>query len=793
MSYDIRNDESRNDESRNKNLYPNLKINGRIFPVWLLKNFSKFKLPEIIRKDNEDPCNVTTKIELRKFQEFIASYLDYRSPYHDVLLYYGVGAGKSASVMAIYNGLYNSTSGWNIFLLIKAALHDNPWEAEIKKWLQKDDYEHRYSNIIWIHYDSPYADKEFLDEVKKTDSSKKNLYIIDEVHNFIRNVYSNVTSKQGKRAISIYDYILQDKKENSSTRVVLLSATPAINKPFELGLLFNLLRPNIFPKSEILFNQYFVDNSSIPIINPKTKNMFQRRIIGLVSYYIGATPDLYASKSVNFVDVSMSEYQTDIYNYYEEIERKMSLKKKKSRSSNKETYRTYTRQASNFVFPTIENIAGDKRPRPNQFKIGEKEYENLLKTKDTDKIKKTLSSQGQAYFKALDKFRETFDNYLNKIYVKEKDSKNNILNDIENFKKYENYEDWYNKEKNKSELISKMIMCSNKFTNIIFNVFKSKGPVLIYSNYVLIEGIDILKIYLKYFGFDSFSNPKAKDYFKYAEFHNNISKEVRRQSIKMETDPDNKNGKNIKIMLFSPAGAEGISLSNIRQIHITEPYWNEVRIIQMIGRGIRQCSHKDLPMEERHVEIYRYRSIKHNIIIKETLEGSIVTQEKIVVEDKNQLNTVDTEIENLARSKQNLIESFLDTIKEAAIDCELNKNHNMMASKYRCFKFNEVSLFDKSIGPAYKEDILEDMKIDNGSNATKSITIKVKAIKIRGVIKIGNKEDISNYWYCPETGTIYDFDLNYPVGKVKKDINGIIEKIDKDTYVIDIIPVPVII
>jgi superfamily II DNA or RNA helicase len=786
-------DDIRNDESRNKNIYPNLKINGRIFPVWLLKNFSKFKLPEIIRKDNEDPCNITTKLELRKFQEFIASYLDYKSPYHDILLYYGVGAGKSASVMAIYNGLYNSTSGWNVFLLIKAALHDNPWEAEIKKWLQKDDYEHRYSNIIWIHYDSPYADKEFLDEVKKTDASKKNLYIIDEVHNFIRNVYSNVTSKQGKRAIAIYDYILQDKKENSSTRVVLLSATPAINKPFELGLLFNLLRPNIFPKSEILFDQYFVDNSSIPVINPKTKNMFQRRIIGLVSYYIGATPDLYASKSVNFVDVPMSEYQTDIYNYFEELERKMSSKKKKSRSSNKETYRTYTRQASNFVFPTVENIAGDKRPRPNQFKIGEKEYENLLKTKDTEKIKKTLSSQSQAYFKTLEKFRETFDNYLNKIYLKEKDSKNNILNDIENFKKYENYEDWYNNEKNKSELINKMIMCSNKFTNIIFNVFKSKGPVLIYSNYVLIEGIDVIKIYLKYFGFDSFSNPKAKDYFKYAEFHNDISKEVRRQSIKIETAPDNKHGKNIKIMLFSPAGAEGISLNNIKQIHITEPYWNEVRIIQMIGRGIRQCSHKDLPMDERHVEIYRYRSIKHNIIIKETLEGSVVTQEKVVIEDKSQLNTVDTEIENLARSKHNLIESFLDTIKEAAIDCELNKNHNMMASKYRCFKFNEVSLFDKNIGPAYKEDIMEDMKIDNGLNATKSITIRVKAIKIRGVIKIGNKEDFSNYWYCPETGTIYDFDLNYPVGKVKKDINGIIEKIDKDTYVIDIIPVPVII
>jgi len=787
-------DDIRNDESRNKNSYPNLKINGRIFPIWLLKNFSKFKLPEIIRKDNEDPCNITTKFELRKFQEFIASYLDYRSPYHDALLYYGVGAGKSGAVMAIYNSLYNATSGWNVFLLIKAALHDNPWESEIKKWLQKDDYEHRYSNIIWIHYDSPYADKEFLDEVKKTDSSKKNLFIIDEVHNFIRNVYSNVTSKQGKRAIAIYDYILQDKKENSSTRVVLLSATPAINKPFELGLLFNLLRPNIFPKSEILFDQYFVDNSSIPTINPKTKNMFQRRIIGLVSYYIGATPDLYASKSVNFVDVPMSEYQTDVYNHFEEIERIISNKKKKSKSSAKETYRTYTRQSSNFVFPTINDIvSGEERPRPNKFKIGEKELELLLKTKDTEKIKKTLSSQSQGYFKMLEKFRETFDNYLNKTYLKEKDSKNNILNDIENFKKYDNYEDWQNKEKNKSELINIMMLCSNKFTNIIFNVFKSKGPLLIYSNYVLIEGIDILKIYLKYFGFNSFTNPNAKDYFKYAEFHNDISKEVRRQSIKIETDPDNKYGKNIKIMLFSPAGAEGISLNNIRQIHITEPYWNEVRIIQMIGRGIRQCSHKDLPMEERHVEIYRYRSIKHNFIIKETQEGSVVTQEKILIEDKSQLNTVDVEIENLARSKQNLIESFLDTIKEAAIDCELNKNHNMMASKYRCFKFNEVSLFDKNIGPAFKEDIIEDLKFDNGYNSTKSITIRVKAIKIRGVIKIGNKEDISNYWYCPETGTIYDFDLNYPVGKVKKDDNGIIEKIDKDTYIIDIIPVPVII
>lgn len=30
--------------------------------------------------------------------------------------------------------------------------------------------------------------------------------------------------------------------------------------------------------------------------------------------------------------------------------------------------------------------------------------------------------------------------------------------------------------------------------------------------------------------------------------------------------------------MISKAGTEGISLQNVRQIHIMEPHWNEVRI-----------------------------------------------------------------------------------------------------------------------------------------------------------------------------------------------------------------------
>ena len=106
--------------------------------------------------------------------------------------------------------------------------------------------------------------------------------------------------------------------------------------------------------------------------------------------------------------------------------------------------------------------------------------------------------------------------------------------------------------------------------------------------------------------------------------------------------------------MISPAGSEGLNLRNVRQVHILEPYWNEVRITQIVGRAIRQCSHEELPMKDRHVQVYRYKSIR----------------------SKGDKWTTDQHIENVARSKDGLIQSFLDAVKEVAIDCALFRNHN---------------------------------------------------------------------------------------------------------------------
>src|SRR4029077_10817798 len=139
------------------------------------------------------------------------------------------------------------------------------------------------------------------------------------------------------------------------------------------------------------------------------------------------------------------------------------------------------------------------------------------------------------------------------------------------------------------------------------------------------------------------------------------------------------------------------------------------------------------PLDQRHVDIYRYKSIR----------------------TKSPKITTDQYIENIARNKEGLIQSFLDAIKEAAMDCALNKAHNMMVQEYKCFQFDEPSLFETQIGPAYKEDVYDDMKFNNGSNDPNSTTIKIKVMKIKAVIQTSPEDangnatysESQNYWY----------------------------------------------
>ena len=767
-----------------KEKYIDLKINGRLFPSWILANFKSYKLPEIVKIDGEDPCFRKSKLELRKYQMFLSKYLDFNSPFKNILIYHGVGSGKTASTINIYNMLYNATPGWNVFLLIKATLKNHPWISDLQVWLSEEEKEFRFQNVVFVSYDAPNADKAFMDAIKNADSSKRNLYVIDEAHNFIRNVYSNISTRQGRRAVTIYDYMIQDQKENDGTRIILLSGTPAINGPYELALLFNLLRPNIFPKSEAQFNQEFISTSAYRTLNTSRKNLFQRRIMGLVSYYIGATPEYYASKTINYKDVEMSKYQEEIYTYFENLEEQIA-RKKRSKSASSETYKSYTRQSCNFVFPLMDQgVSGETRPRPTGFKISEKDAQLVEKGKENAKAEKGTEKyyNVQNYLDATQKFIDMFDNWLNNKHIDDEKNKHTLIDDVKTYhdKYKDEYDEFHKNEEKKSSLYLELHKCSAKMLYVIFTILRSPGPVLFYSNYVLMEGIQIFKVYLKYFGFSSLDQKlSGVDHFRYTEYHGGIDAKQRAINLEMIRSKENSHGKVCKIMMISPAGAEGISLYNIRQVHLFEPYWHEVRMIQMIGRAVRMCSHKDLPQEERHVDIYRYKSVRAN-------GGKWTT---------------DQYIEDLARGKDGLIQSFLDAMKEVAVDCLLNKTHNSLVQEYKCFQFDEPSLFDEQIGPAYKEDINDDMKMDIGSNSIKSQTMRIKVLKIKAVKQLSKSDDKENvvyseedvYWYNPETGVVYDYELHFAIGKVATDSDNLPQKLNKDTYIIDkLVPIPLI-
>jgi superfamily II DNA or RNA helicase len=770
-----------------------LKANGRIFPQWILHNFKKYKLPEIFRRENEDPCNVETKLELRLYQEFVGQYLGPRTPYNSILLYHGLGSGKTATAINLLNILYNYDHNYNFIILIKASLRKDPWEKDLADWLGKTDLENSqqnsapnaYESLNFVHYDSPYADKNFMDIIKKLDVSKPMVYIIDEAHNFIRNVYSNINSKSGKRASTIYDYIYRNKREQPGTKVVLISATPVINIPFELSLLFNLLRPEIFPNSEAEFNRIFVTRSAYPELNPSKKNLFERRILGLVSYYVGATPDLYAKEITDYVTLPMSEYQYNTYRVFEMLEEKIQQKAIKTGRKSK-LYRTYTRQASNFVFPFVNGkINGELRPRPSYYKITDKVAEDYAKgkilTSVTDNVKQSDQERDalNRYNEDIKTFVRETENYFNNIHKQDVSTGHTIFNDLETFNngfnttfggKFLNY---YLGDSRKSKLFDAMYASSPKMTAIVFTTYVSPGKVMIYTNYVVMEGIDMLKVYFRLIGYDDYS--VSKPFKGFCEYHGRVDPEDRARTKDMFNTKENMYGERCKVILLSPSATEGIQLYDIRQEHILEPHWNWVRILQVIGRGIRQCSHKNLPQAERTVNVYIYK----------------VSKPIIRSEGDNMIQSTDEYIEDRAKANANLNASFLNAMKEAAVDCGLFKAHNQISQSYQCFSFPESSLKAQYIGPAYKEDIRDDTKFDSGLHATNASVERIKVLKVMGVYKLdpfGGESDENYskpypYWYYPKNGMIYDYETNYPVGQVEL-INGLPNKLNKDTYII---------
>lgn len=153
-------------------------------------------------------------------------------------------------------------------------------------------------------------------------------------------------------------------------------------------------------------------------------------------------------------------------------------------------------------------------------------------------------------------------------------------------------------------------------------------------------------------------------------------------------DHENRDGSHIRVFLSTKAGAEGISLMNVRQVHLMEPYWNEALMRQAIGRARRICSHAALPVQDRVVDVYRYVSV---------FPQGYRSKDK---DPKGRPQTSDQYVENIASLKRSITADMMRVLREAAVDCSLNLAHNRLAEggdEIRCLTY-----LGETTGPAYR-------------------------------------------------------------------------------------------
>jgi len=356
----------------------------------ILSKFKQYEIPNSKPSFKELCFPKSFKYQLP--QLFVSKFINPKTPYKGLLVFHKIGAGKTCAAIQIAEQWINKR---NVIFIVPASLVGNLYkelrsectgikyvsnkEREILDTLSplRKEYKQLLEKIhdrIDKHYQI-YSYHKYVDLYERNKIDLKNsLIIIDEVQ--------NIVSETG----SFYKIILESlQKSPASTRIVALSATPIFDKPVELALTLNLLKPkNILPVGNT-FNTTFLNfnNNKYSI---KNKELLKELISGYISYYPGAPKDAFPVNIFKVVKCRMSNFQYECYKTVEEQEGKPDFK-------------DILKLPNNFFIGTriISNIA-----YPNKG-INEKGYSSFTGSK----IKlKNLEKYSIKFFKIVSKIKK---------------------------------------------------------------------------------------------------------------------------------------------------------------------------------------------------------------------------------------------------------------------------------------------------------------------------------------------------------------------------------------------------
>ena len=337
--------------------------NREKFIGFITRTYSSYK-KEMENTDSVATCekNDDAPFSPMAHQKIVRDYMSKFSPYRGILLFHGLGAGKTCSSIAIAEGLKTNrqvivmtpaslrmnyieelknavtiftrkinTGNLSITIMIRksstsflASFHCQPIsyrEMVARGWLMskppnfeslstknKKDVDIQINMMIsqkykFINYNglrkAALATLSMNGQINPFDNK---VVVIDEAHNFV----SRIVNKLGRKDTlsgDLYEFIMSAK----NARIVLLSGTPIINYPNEIAILFNMLRGYIQTWSfklsaenkEKITKQYFED-----MFNNKTKS---GAVMDYIEYMPNSTTLRVTRNPFGFVNVSKNQ------------------------------------------------------------------------------------------------------------------------------------------------------------------------------------------------------------------------------------------------------------------------------------------------------------------------------------------------------------------------------------------------------------------------------------------------------------------------------------------------------
>jgi len=590
--------------------------------------------------------------KLQKYQKFARNFINVNTPFNNLFVFHGTGAGKTllATLIAeeyknfllrntdiegyIYIiGSYASQEnfvkeiigrGGNIANQIPPE-EDNPYisnqerreleELEKLVRVQRDKYIFQFNRMHkrYIRNRLKVAGYRFMSYQKfRTDSPKNinnSLIIIDEMHSLLNK------NEFAKALMNLVDV-------SHNYKLVGLSATPMFNEPKDIVDFFNLMFKE---KDRLKYEDIFIRENEL---REGGLEFLQKKVKGIVSHIRGLNPKTFPEriehgtkppglKYTNVVRVPMSKLQ---YKAYVE---------KEERGTIKYDLKHDIRYITNFVIPGPDG-------EPLYKKL---EMELLTAPKD----------------------------YLQKMGIEVRKVRNDVII-TGDFLKEENLIKW-----------------SPKYLKCLQNINNEEGHIFIFNTFVHNVGIKLFAEILHVNGYDPYGdapNENSRHYLsgekysewmkknpdkpfksaKYFVYHKDVSPDERARILRVFNSKANIDGAEIKIILGSQLTRETIDLKRVRYIHILNYQENFSRLEQIIGRGIRYMSHSDVPV--KRVEVFKYVS-------------SMPEYKSLSAEE---LEYLDDE------SKYITIKKIERALKMAAVDCQFNREFNIFPEEFEKYK-----------------------------------------------------------------------------------------------------------